>query len=322
MALEPAKSRSQKQIKPPTLPCVELVSMSKETNAIEVHNLCHRYNGRAIYEDLNLTVPERSICGLLGKNGQGKTTLVNILMGFLKPTSGRCLVLGEDSHDLSPFTRNRIGLLHEGHLAYDFMTIEQTERFYRGCYVNWKPALFYNLVDKMGLSHTHKVANMSCGQRSQVVLGVIMAQNPDLLILDDYSMGLDAGYRRLFLDVLHDFSALGDKTIFVTSHIVQDLEQLVDTMIFIDQGKIMQTGLKDFMHSFHKYIFHNDNRLQLKKDKILTGWEQRGDQITLYSFAPLQEVRHHLSSLGIQAQELQHVPMSLEDGFIGLMGKY
>lgn len=296
--------------------------MSTQDHAIEVHNLCHRYNGRAIYEDLNLTVPEGSICGLLGKNGQGKTTLVNILMGFLKPTSGRCLVLGEDSHDLSPFTRNRIGLLHEGHLAYDFMTIEQTERFYRGCYVNWKPALFYNLVDKMGLSHSHKVANMSCGQRSQVVLGVIMAQNPDLLILDDYSMGLDAGYRRLFLDVLHDFSSLGGKTIFVTSHIVQDLEQLVDTMIFIDQGKIMQTALDDFMHSFHKYIFHNDNRLQLTKDEILTGWEQRGDQVTLYSFSSPEEVRHHLNSLGIQAQGLQHVPMSLEDGFIGLMGKY
>ena len=96
---------------------------------------------------------------------------------------------------------------------------------------------------------------MSCGQRSQVVLGVIMAQNPDIFILDDYSMGLDAGYRRLFLDVLHDFSSLGNKTIFVTSHIVQDLEQMVDTMIFIDKGEIMQMGLEDFMSSFHKYVF-------------------------------------------------------------------
>lgn len=296
--------------------------MPKEENAIEVHNLCHRYNGRAIYEDLNLTVPKGSICGLLGKNGQGKTTLVNILMGFLKPTSGRCLVLGENSHALPPLTRTRIGLLHEGHLAYDFMTITQTERFYRGCYAKWQPALFYNLVDKMGLSHNHKVANMSCGQRSQVVLGVIMAQNPDLLILDDYSMGLDAGYRRLFLDVLHDFAARDGKTIFVTSHIVQDLEQLVDTMIFIDQGKIMQTGLDDFMHSFHKYIFHHDSRLQLTKDEILTSWEQRGERITLYSFAHPEKVKHHLNSLGIQTQELQQVPMSLEDGFIGLMGKY
>ena len=291
-------------------------------NAIEVHNLRHQYNRRTIYEDLNFSVPEGTICGLLGKNGQGKTTLVNILMGFLKPTSGKCLVLGEDSHDLPPATRNRIGLLHEGHLAYEFMNIAQTEKFYRGCYPNWEAEIFYDLVEKMGLPHGHKVANMSCGQRSQVVLGVIMAQNPDLLILDDYSMGLDAGYRRLFLDVLHDFAALGGKTIFVTSHIIQDLEQLVDTMIFIDQGEIMQTDLDNFMNSFHKYVFHNGGELNLKKDDVIEGFEQRGELVSLYSFADKEKVKKHLASLGIHAKELQQVEMTLEDGFIGLMGKY
>jgi ABC-2 type transport system ATP-binding protein len=291
-------------------------------NAIEVHNLRHQYSERVIYEDLNFSIPEGSICGLLGKNGQGKTTLVNILMGFLKPVAGKCLVLGEDSHDLPPATRTRIGLLHEGHLAYEFMTISQTEKFYSGCYPNWEREVFFNLVEKMGLPHNHKVANMSCGQRSQVVLGVIMAQNPDLLILDDYSMGLDAGYRRLFLDVLHDFSALGGKTIFVTSHIVQDLEQLVDTMIFIDQGKIMQTGLDDFMTSFHKYVFLNKSELSLGKDDIITGFEQRGEQVSLYSFADTQQVVQHLTTLGVQTKDLRKVDMTLEDGFIGLMGKY
>lgn len=291
-------------------------------NVIEVHNLCHRYSGRTIYEDLSFTVPKGSICGLLGKNGQGKTTLVNILMGFLKPAGGKCLVLGEDSHELPPAVRNRVGLLHEGHLAYEFMTIEQTERFFSGCYQGWKPDVFYDLVNKMGLSTNHKVGNMSCGQRSQVVLGVIMAQNPDLLILDDYSMGLDAGYRRLFLDVLHDFAASGDKTIFVTSHIIQDLEQLVDTMIFLDKGDVIQTGLKDFMSSFHKFTFSSGGDIQLGNDHILSGWEQRGEKVTVYSFAPQKTVVEHLGSLGVKLNGLQEEQMSLEDGFIGLMGKY
>lgn len=291
-------------------------------NVIEVNNLCHKYNGKSIYEDLSFSVPKGSICGLLGKNGQGKTTLVNILMGFLKPTGGQCLVLGEDSHELSPAVRNRIGLLHEGHLAYEFMTIAQTERFFRGCYPDWKPDIFYDLVNKIGLSAKHKVGNMSCGQRSQVVLGVIMAQNPDLLILDDYSMGLDAGYRRLFLDVLHDFACLGGKTIFVTSHIVQDLEQLVDTMIFIDKGKIIQTGLSEFMSSFHKFSFRNGDGVNFGHDTVLSGWEQRGDHITVYSFASQAEVADHLGSLGVKYKDLQRKTMSLEDGFIGLMGKY
>jgi ABC-2 type transport system ATP-binding protein len=243
-------------------------------------------------------------------------------MGFLKPTGGKCLVLGKDSHELPPAVRNRIGLLHEGHLAYEFMTIGQTERFFRGCYPDWKPDIFYDLVNKMGLSSQHKVGNMSCGQRSQVVLGVIMAQNPDLLILDDYSMGLDAGYRRLFLGVLQDFAGQGGKTIFVTSHIVQDLEQLVDTMIFIDQGKILQTGLSDFMSSFHKFSFRNRDVVNFGNDTVLSGWEQRGDHITVYSFASQTEVADHLGSLGVKFKDLQQKTMSLEDGFIGLMGKY
>ncbi|GAB6057576.1 ABC transporter ATP-binding protein [Desulfonatronum parangueonense] len=292
------------------------------SNAIEVRRLCHRYNGRTVYEDLNFAVPEGSVCGLLGKNGQGKTTLVNILMGFLKPTSGTCLVLGEDSHDLPPDVRNRIGLLHEGHLAYEFMTIAQTERFYRGFYPRWNPDMFFGLVNKMGLSPSHKVGNMSCGQRSQVVLGVIMAQDPDLLILDDYSMGLDAGYRRLFLDVLHDFASGKGKTIFVTSHIVQDLEQLVDTIIFIDQGQIMQVGLDEFMNAFNKYVFHCENVTELPRDEVVRGFERRGTKISLYSYADIQDVERHLTALGLQPRELCRAPMSLEDGFIGLMGKY
>ncbi len=292
-------------------------------NAIEVHNLRQQYNrGRVIYEDLNFTVPEGTICGLLGKNGQGKTTLVNILMGFLKPSAGECLVLGEKSHALPPSTRNRIGLLHEGHLAYEFMTINQTEKFYRGCYPDWEPEIFFDLIGKMRLSRDHKVGNMSCGQRSQVVLGVILAQNPDLLILDDYSMGLDAGYRRLFLDVLHDFSAMDGKTIFVTSHIIQDLEQLVDTMIFIDQGEIMQTDLDEFMSSFHKYVFHSDNKLQFNKDDIITGFEQRGKEVSVYSFAEQEQVEQHIKDMGITPVDIHRIKMTLEDAFIGLMGRY
>ncbi|TYT75158.1 ABC transporter ATP-binding protein [Desulfobotulus mexicanus] len=291
-------------------------------NAIEVSKLCHRYKGKSVYEDLSFSVPRGSVCGLLGKNGQGKTTLVNILMGFLKPVSGRCLVLGENSHSLSPSLRKRVGLLHEGHQAYEFMTIAQTEKFFSRWYPDWNRDIFYDLVNRMGLSHRHRVGQMSCGQRSQVVLGVIMAQNPDLLILDDYSMGLDAGYRRLFLDVLHDFVASGDKTVFVTSHIVQDLEQLVDTLLFLDQGRITKTPLKDFMTSFKKFTFTAEDGQVLQKDTVITGLEQRGNRITLYTYAEMDDLTSHLAGLGIRLKDLQQSPMSLEDGFIGLMGKY
>ena len=174
----------------------------------------------------------------------------------------------------------------------------------------------------MGLSSGHRVGNMSCGQRSQVVLGVIMAQNPDLLILDDYSMGLDAGYRRLFLDVLHDFAAMEGKTIFVTSHIVQDLEQLVDTIFFLDQGRITRTGLKEFLASFKKYVFHSNSGKMPIEDEVIKGVERRRNRLTVYSYQDPDTVTQQLSRQGVDVRDLRRADMTLEDGFIGLMGKY
>lgn len=186
----------------------------EQPNVIKVENLVHRYGRRTIFTDLNFAIPPGKVYGLLGKNGVGKTTLIKILMGFLRPESGRCRIFGEDSHTLSPSTRARIGLLFEGHVAYEFMSIAQVERFYAPFYPRWDRDLYYSLVSKLKLPNDHLIRNMSCGQRSQVVLGLIMAQQPDLLILDDYSIGLDAGYRRLFLDDLREYLARGQRTVF------------------------------------------------------------------------------------------------------------
>ena len=123
---------------------------------IDVKYLTHRYGKRTIYADLNFSVPPGKIYALLGKNGVGKTTLIKILMGFLRPVSGRCRVFGEDSHDLPPSARARIGLLFEGHLAYEFMSIRQIEQFYSAFYPAWERDVYYRLVDKLGLPHTHR----------------------------------------------------------------------------------------------------------------------------------------------------------------------
>ena len=293
-------------------------------NIIEVRNLYHNYEKQVIYEDLNFTVERGGIFGLLGKNGVGKTTLINILMGFLRPASGKCLVFGENSHNLSTKTRGRIGLLHEGHLAYEFMTIEQIERYYSGFYPDWNRNRYYELIDLPGLSYNHKISKMSCGQRSQVVLGLILAQNPDLMILDDYSMGLDAGYRRLFLEYLTEYVKTCEKTVFVTSHIVQDLGKLVDDIIFIRPGgHILQIPLKKFMNTFKQYWFKNSKNVKIpEKDDIIKNIEIIGDRVSIYTFKSKELVREHLLKQNVEITAFEEVPMTLEDAFIGLMGKY
>jgi len=300
----------------------------QETPVIEVRNLTHFYGQRRIYEDLNFFVEPGRIFGLLGKNGVGKTTLIKLLMGFLRPVSGTCQVYGDISHALSPATRRRVGLLFEGHLAHDYLTIEQAEAFQSRWYPKWRRDRYYDLVDRLALPYSHKIKNMSEGQRSQVVLGLLMAQDPDLLILDDYTMGLDAGYRRLFLDYLTDFVRDGQKTVFVTSHVVQDLEQLVDDVIFLQRGgTVLQTGLSAFMKDFCQYRLPcpPDQTALPVPDAVIHNVEREaGQYFSVYSFHPQDAVASALQQQGFALPEtgLKAVPMSLEDAFIGFTGKY
>ena len=117
-------------------------------NIIECNSLTHYYGKRLIYENLSFSVPKGRILGLLGKNGTGKTTTINILSGYLKPHSGRCSIFGQDIQTMHPGTRRNIGLLIEGHVQYQFMTIREIEKFYSAFYPGqWRKEAYYDLMD-------------------------------------------------------------------------------------------------------------------------------------------------------------------------------
>ncbi len=295
-------------------------------NVIQVQQLTHKYGKRTIYEDLNFAVPQGRIVGLLGKNGVGKTTLIKILMGFLRPHSGRCTVFGEDSHDLSPATRTRVGLLFEGHLAYEFLSIAQIERFYAPFYPKWDRDCYYDLVDRLRLPHDHKIKNMSCGQRSQVVLGVVLAQQPDLLLLDDYSMGLDAGYRRLFLDYMQEYLQKGQKTVFLTSHVIQDMQRLVDEVVFLERGgQLFHISLDEFTRTFNCYRLPRNGQAPHKAptaDGVIKNVEAFADHWEVFTFSQEGHVAAALELQGFNPARLQHAEMNLEDAFVGFTGRY
>ena len=294
-------------------------------NVVECKNLTHYYGNKLIYENMSFNIKEGSIFGLLGKNGTGKTTTINILNGYLKPRSGQCLIFGEDSQKLSPDTKARIGFLMEGHIQYNFMNIYQIEKFYSAFFPKWKNAPYYELMAKMDIAENQKIKTMSCGQRSQVALGLILAQDPDLMILDDYSMGLDAGYRRLFLDYLNEYARAESKTIFITSHIIQDLDGLVDDIVVLDyRGVLLRSTVKILRDEFKKYCFDiiDPGKITLEKDDVIKNFEILGKHFTVYSFSPQEELKKHLRDRQLQTENFHEESMSLEDAFIGLTGKY
>ncbi len=294
------------------------------SRVISIENLEHTYGSNKVLHGINLSVDKGKVFGLLGKNGAGKTTTINIMMGFLKPDSGRCLIFDENSYSLSNSTIAKIALLHEGHLAYDFMNIDETEKFYQSFYKAWDKDIYAYLIKKLGLKRSHKVKNMSCGQRSQVTLAVLMAQNSDLLILDDFSMGLDAGYRRLFLDNLNDYVQKREKTVLVTTHIVQDIERFIDEAILIDKGRVITSGkISDLGAGLYGY------RVDLDTDiKLLSSYKEVKDisinsryyEVITY-IKPIEADNFFDKALSKKIY-YEYFDLTLEDTFIALTGKY
>lgn len=292
--------------------------------AIECKNLTHYYGKKLIYENLSFNVEEGKILGLLGKNGTGKSTTINILNGFLQPTTGECLIYGENSQKLSPATKMRIGFLIEGHIQYSFMNIHQIEKFYSGFYPRWNSAPYWELMSKLKVTPRQKIANMSCGQRSQVALGLILAQDPDLLVLDDFSMGLDPGYRRLFIDYLREYAKAEQKTIFTTSHIIQDMERLIDDVLIMDFNRILaQQPIERFMNEFKQFVIHlGSHDTQVPETDLAVNIERVKDTIEFYTYATAEEVKGFLSANSVSYTDFREKKMSLEDAFIGLTRKY
>ncbi len=293
-------------------------------NIISCQDVRHIYSQKEVLCGLSFTVARGGVFGLLGKNGAGKSTTINLLMGFLRPTAGICTVFGQQSHTLPPSMRTRIGLLHENFIQYDFMSIAELERYYAAFYANWDKDIFFALIDKLAVPYNRRLSRMSCGQRSQVVLGLIMAQKPELMILDDYSMGLDVGYRRLFIDFLREYVAEHKTTVMLTSHVVQELDSIIDNMIVLQKGRVLVSGKKQtFMDSFFCYTFERSPQAEmLSVGKEIHAIEHLGQQCTIFSFLPPEKMLTFLRQHAVPHTQWQHLPMTFEDAFVGLTGKY
>ncbi|MDR2038980.1 MAG: ABC transporter ATP-binding protein [Bacteroidales bacterium] len=289
---------------------------------IQCENITHYYGNKLIYENLNFEVSSGKILGLLGKNGTGKTTIINILTGYLKPRSGVCRIFGENMEHLTPVTKGRIGLLLEGHVQHSYFNVEQIEKFYGRFFPKWKREAYYELLKKLQVTPTQKISTMSCGQRSQVALGLIFAQDPDLLILDDFSMGLDPGYRRLFVEYLKEYITAENKTVFLTSHIIQDMELLIDDCMILDYGRILLHEPTSYiMDHFRRFRF-TSGASDFPENERLFHTEKIGNHWETYSFSSAADVEKELTKNGAVVEHLAEEKLSLEDAFIGLTGKY
>lgn len=154
-------------------------------------------------------------------------------------------------------------------------------------------------MELLAVAPGQRIARMSCGQRSQVALGLILAQNADLMILDDFSMGLDPGYRRLFVEYLRDYARSRGTTVFLTSHIIQDMEKLIDDCIVMDYGRILvQMSAGDLLGRFRRYELAIAEGAALPEAPEFHRPTAIGGRAEFYSFETEAEVAARLRAGG------------------------
>jgi len=227
--------------------------LKKPRPVIEIRDLVKCFRGEAALSGVSVSIPRGSIVGLLGANGAGKTTLLRHMIGHALPDSGTCLTLGCRAEALTATELARIGMVHQEEQLVEWMTVRQCIAYVRVHYPTWNDALADALRKKFELEPGKRIAALSTGQRQRLMILLAVAFEPELLILDEPAAALDPIARADFLDMLLDMIQTRTRTIIISSHILSDVEKIIDRTLILDRGHVAYNGsFEDLQEAFCK----------------------------------------------------------------------
>jgi ABC-2 type transport system ATP-binding protein len=287
-------------------------------DAIITERLTKHYGSKCVVNQLSLRVPEGCVYGFLGRNGAGKSTTIKMLTGLVRPDFGRATLLGDDSVCLSPSTKQRVAYLAEGHPLYSWMTIGAAVNFMREFYPAWNQTLVDQILDHFQLERKKKIRHLSKGQQAQVSLALGVAPDPELLILDDPTLGLDTVVRRDFLESLIQIIQRRGRTIFISSHVLGDVERVADRIgVMVDGVLRVDCPTEQFKQSIRKVVAHFDGLPPAwPACEGVVGSRAVGRQLELVVVGFNDRHREALQSLKPAPRAIEVVELNLEDAFI------
>lgn len=208
---------------------------------IEIEDLRKSFGNYAALDGLSLRVPQGSVFGFLGRNGAGKTTTIKHLLGLIKADHGSAHIFGQPAADpgASVGIRSRIGFVTEDKDLYPYMTVDGIIRFVRPFFAGWRSDLEQRYLEIFDLPRDRRIAQLSKGMRSKLMLLLAISHGSELLILDEPMDGLDPTAVEQLLRELVAVAAEQGTTIFFSSHQLPDVEQIADHIAIIDRGKTL-----------------------------------------------------------------------------------
>ena len=213
-------------------------------NAIEIKGLC-KTRGRFRLDNISIDVPEGCIMGLVGENGAGKSTTIQLLLDIIKKDSGKIVIFGKELTAESNDIKNDIGVVLDEPCFPDALKATAINKIMKNVYTNWDEEAFFGLLKRFDIDENKKFKALSKGMKMKLSIAVALSHNAKLLILDEPTSGLDPVIRDEIVEILYEFTRNPTHSILISSHIVSDLERLCDYIAFIHKGKLLLCDEKD-----------------------------------------------------------------------------
>ena len=215
-------------------------------NVIEARQLTRDFGRRRkmrAVDSVSIDVSQGTVFGLLGPNGAGKSTLLKLLVGHLRPTSGSVSVLGRPVAPPDPALWSKIGYVSQERYLPGWMTPAECLHFARTLHPQWDEAKTRRLVERLGLPLNGRIRDLARGVYVRLQIVLAMAHNPELILLDEPTSGLDpVGRRELLTLLIEEIGSGAGHTVIFSSHLVEDIERMADSMAIMDAGRIVASG--------------------------------------------------------------------------------
>ncbi len=219
-------------------------------NAIEIKNLRKDYKDFSL-KDISFNVPSGCITGFIGENGSGKSTTIRSILNMLRKDGGDIKVFGADNIDEESLIKENIGVVFDDIGFHPSLKATHINKILKGMYKEWSEETFFNYLDKFNLPKNKKVGAFSRGMQMKLQIATALSHNAKLLIMDEPTGGLDPIVRNEILDVFMDFIQDSEHTVFLSSHIITDLERIADYVVFIHRGRVLLSENKDSVVERH-----------------------------------------------------------------------